>query len=102
MAEDCGLSGGRIGRGLIGTAQEIVCAGAVEIRQLQQYVGGDVPFAHFIVGIADLGALQIGGQVLLQQVPILPQVADASIHGFAPPFRGVTKSIDKTNCFIDR
>lgn len=86
---------------MVGAAQEVVGAGGVEIRQAEEDIGGDIALAHFIIRIADLGALQIGGQVFLQQVPVLPQVADASIHGFVPPFWGVTKSIDKTKCFID-
>lgn len=86
---------------MVGATQEVVGAGGIEIRQAEEDIRGDVALAHFIIGIADLGALQVGSQVLLKQVPILPQVTDASIHGFVPPFWDVTKSIDKTKCFID-
>ena len=92
---------GGIGGKLVGATQEVVGAGGIEIRQAEEDIRGDVALAHFIIGIADLGALQVGSQVLLKQVPILPQVTDASILGFVPPFWDVTKSIDKTKCFID-
>ena len=73
----------------------------MERGEAEEDIRGDVTLTHFIIGITDLRALQVGGQVLLKQVPILPQVTDASIHGFVPPFWDVTKSIDKTKCFID-
>ena len=41
-------------RFLVCAGQEVVGAGVVEISQLDQNVGGNVTFAHFVVGIADL------------------------------------------------
>lgn len=69
-----------VGPALIGAAQQIVRAGLVKVRQLDEHIRGDVPLAHFIVRIADLGTLQIRRQILLIQVPVLPQIADTSIH----------------------
>ena len=70
----------RVGSFLVCAAKEIIGAGVVEIGQLDQNVCWNVALAHFVVGIADLRTLQIRGQIPLQQIAVLPQIADASIH----------------------
>ena len=69
-----------VGLFLVRAFQKIVGAGVVEVGQLDQNVGGNVALAYFVVGVADLRTLQIFSQVPLQQVAILAQVPDASIH----------------------
>ena len=64
----------------IRSPQEIIGAGVVEISQLYQNVCWNVALAHFVVGVADLRTLQIFSQVPLQQVAVLAQIPDASIH----------------------
>ena len=87
------FSGAGIGGGFIGEAQQVVGAGAVKRRQLDQHPGGDVPLADFIVGIAYLGAVEDLRQVLLPQVPVLPQVADSSIHSVRLPWLSVSQKV---------
>ena len=53
----------------------------VEAGKLDQHLGGNIPLAGLVIGIADLGAFQIRSNILLQQITILPQIPDALIHG---------------------
>ena len=69
-----------LGLFLIRAFQKIIGAGMVEISQLYQNVCWNVALAHLIVRIADLRTLQIFSQVPLQQVAVLAQIPDASIH----------------------
>ena len=69
-----------VGLFLVRAFQKIVGAGVVEISQLYQNVCWNVALAHFVMRIADLRALQILGQIPLQQVAVLAQIPDASIH----------------------
>ena len=93
---------GRLGVGAaeVGATEKVVGAGAVEIRQTDEDVGWDVALAHLIVRIADLRAPQIFRQILLPQVAVLPQVADALIHTLCSFVQSVTESINKTFCYI--
>ena len=84
----------------VGATEKVVGAGAVIIRQADENVGRDVALAHFVVRIADLRAAQILGKVLLPQVAVLPQVADALIHSLCSFVESVTESINKTFCYI--
>lgn len=65
---------------LVSLAQQIINAGMVELRQLDQYIGWNIPLACFVVRIADLAALEKGGQVFLQQVMIFSQLPNPSVH----------------------
>ena len=69
-----------VGLFLVRAFQKIVGAGVVEISQLYQNVCWNVALAHFVMRIADLRALQILGQIPLQQVAVLAHIPDASIH----------------------
>ena len=69
-----------VGLFLVRAFQKIIGAGMVEISQLYQNVCWNVALAHFVVGVADLRTLQIFSQVPLQQVAVLAQIPDASIH----------------------
>ena len=53
----------------------------VEAGKLDQHLGGDIPLAGLVIGIADLCAFQIRRNILLQQITILPQIPDTLIHG---------------------
>lgn len=49
------LSGGRrIGPGVVRPGEQIVCAGVIQLRQPDEHLCGNVSFARFIVGVADL------------------------------------------------
>lgn len=82
-------------------AQQIVRAHLIELGQPDQNIGGDIPFPRFIIGVAHLRALQIGRQILLKQIGVLPQVPDPSIY-IAPRLWEIQRSICKTFCFIDK
>ena len=74
------MPGTGIGAFLVGEAQQIIGAGAVIFGKGDQNLGRDVPFAGFIIGIANLRAPQIFRKVFLQLVRIFPQISDPFIH----------------------
>lgn len=43
-------------------------------------ISGNVTLSHFVIGITDLCAFQIGGNVLLKQVVVFAQVTDTAVH----------------------
>ena len=49
--------------------------------KLDQHLGGDIPLACLVIGVADLCTFQIRRNILLQQITILPQIPDTLIHG---------------------
>ena len=70
------------GRGaVVRQAKDIIGTGMVEAGKLDQYLGGDIPLAGLVIGVADLCAFQIRRNILLQQITILPQIPDTLIHG---------------------
>lgn len=72
----------RDGRGtVVCQTKDIIGTGMVEAGKLDQHLGGDIPLAGFVIGIADLCAFQIRRNILLQQITILPQIPDTLIHG---------------------
>lgn len=60
----------------VGPPKKVIHAGLVELSQLDEHIGGNIPLAQLIGGIAHLAALQVGRKVLLQKVLVLPQVPD--------------------------
>lgn len=70
------------GRGaVVRQAKDIIGTGMVEAGKLDQHLGGDIPLAGLVIGVADLCAFQIRCNILLQQITILPQIPDTLIHG---------------------
>ena len=61
--------------------KDIICTGMVEVSKLDQHLGGDIPLAGLVIGVADLCAFQIRRNILLQQITILSQISDTLIHG---------------------
>lgn len=62
------------GRGaIVRKAKNIIGTGMVETGKLDQHLGGDIPLAGLVIGVADLCAFQIRRNILLQQITILPQ-----------------------------
>lgn len=57
----------RDGRGaVVRQAKDIIGTGMVEAGKLDQYLGGDIPLAGLVIGIADLCTFQIRRNILLQ------------------------------------
>lgn len=70
------------GRGaVVRQAKDIIGTGMVEAGKLDQHLGGDIPLAGLVIGVADLCTFQIRRNILLQQITILPQIPDTLIHG---------------------
>ena len=61
--------------------KDIICTGMVEVSKLDQHLGGDIPLACLVIGVADLCAFQIRRNILLQQITILSQISDTLIRG---------------------
>ena len=61
-------------------AEQIIHTGVIVQSKRFQYFGGNIPFAGFVIGVADLRALQIRRKIFLEQVMIFPQVSDSFIH----------------------
>ena len=59
----------------IRAAQDIVCAGVVKIRQRNKNGRWNVPLAQFIIAVYLLRAVQRLAELLLREVPVLPQGA---------------------------
>ena len=68
----------------VGPPGEIVQRYPVIIRQLHRPVQRQQPFAPLIFGIEGLVTVQVGGNLLLGEVPVLPQVPDAQFHLSSP------------------
>ena len=62
--------------------QQIVNAGLIELGKLDENIRWYVPFAHFVMLVTDLCALQILSDIFLIQVSILTHIANSSIHIF--------------------
>ena len=60
-----------ISLGVVGFAQQIINAGVVKPRQLDQNGGGDVVFSRFVFGIARLGHSQHFGNLSLVHILVL-------------------------------
>ena len=63
--------------GNIGFTEEIVDAGVVEARELDEDCGGNVIFAGFILGVTGLRHAEDGCYLLLCQIAVLSEVADS-------------------------
>ena len=72
----------------------------VKIRQRDQRFGRNIPFAIFVIGIANLGTVQQLGKIFLFQVMIFPKIPDSLIHFQRPYPNNIALSIDKTKCNI--
>ena len=68
----------------VGPPGEIVQCYPVIIRQLHRPVQRQQPFAPLLFGIEGLVTVQVGGNLLLGEVPVLPQVPDAQFHLSSP------------------
>ena len=91
-----------IGLGFVGEAQEIVGAGMVEFRELDQDFGGDIPRAELVIGVRRLRASKVNGKVFLPQVFVFAKCADSlKLHGVAFLPLVFDGSISKTICYID-
>ena len=53
--------------------------------KLDQHLGGDIPLAGLVIGIAGLRAVKQPRDVLLLEIVILPQIPNAFIHGLHLP-----------------
>lgn len=80
-----GLVAGRVGPGAVGQAEQVVGTGMVELCQLDQNFGGDVPLAQLVVAVHLLGTVQGLCQLFLGAVAVLPQGTDPWIHCSHPP-----------------
>ena len=70
------------GRGaVVRQTKDIIGTGMVKVSKLDQHLGGDIPLAGLVIGVADLCTFQIRCNILLQQITILPQIPDTLIHG---------------------
>ena len=69
---------GRGRAGVIGEAQEVVRAGVVKLRQLDQRPHGDLPLAFFIPAVYDRIHPQNSGYFLLFQIFVVSDVCKPS------------------------
>ena len=69
-----------IRRRIIGQAEKIISACAIVKGKSNQYVRGNIAFAHLIIGVTDLCAFEIRGKIFLKQVMIFPQIPDPFVH----------------------
>ena len=58
-------------RGIIRSAQNIVCAGVVKFRKPDNKLSGNSPFARFIIAVYSLINAQNLGYLLLRQIIIV-------------------------------
>ena len=70
--------------GVFTDAKDIVHRNLVKGGQLNQNIRGNVPLTKLVVAVDLLGAVQALGQILLGQIPILPQIPNSFIdHGIS-------------------
>lgn len=74
-----------VGRFDIGSAEEIIHADLIVVRQAVEDAHGDVQSAKLVVGICGLMDLEHFGQILLFQVPVFPQVPESVCVHFNHP-----------------
>jgi hypothetical protein len=67
--------------GVVCQAQDVVSGNLIEAGQAYQYIGGDIPLSQLVVTIYLLGTVQKFREMLLLQVPILPQIPNPLVHG---------------------
>ena len=66
---------------VIGQAEEIVRGHLIETGQPDQHIRGNIPLAQLVVAVDLLGAIQDLCQMLLLQIPVLPEVPYSLVHG---------------------
>ena len=70
-------AGRRIGIPPVRQPKQVIHAGMVKSRQRSEHLRGNITQPQLIPGIGHLRAVQILRQVLLAQIAVLPQAADA-------------------------
>ena len=74
---------------LVGQPQQVIGAGVVVAGKLYEDFRRYAAGADFIVGVGDLAAIQVIRQLLLGEIPILPQLPDTGITHGHQPFMGI-------------